>query len=161
MKNITYLAISLIFISTFNAKAMEKIEETAECDEDYEYTTETFSVNHDITATILTFYVKGGDKEVGYIDYQVDKHKKTAFIRMFVCPQSDEMTKTLFFLMAEKRMSKKDQVKTVLFYANNREEEFYKKFNASRHTFDGDCCMKMTCNPGRKHHENYHIESPK
>lgn len=157
MKNITYLAISLISISTFNAKTMERSKAN---EEDYEYTTETFSVDHDSTATILTFYVKGDDKEVGYIDYQVNKHKKTAFIRMFVCPQSDEITKTLFFLMAEKRMSKKDQVKTVLFYANSREEEFYKKFNAFRHTSDDDYRMKMTCKSGRKHREDYYIESP-
>lgn len=158
MKNITYLAISLIFISTFNAKAMERIEEH---EEDYEYTTETFSVNHDITVTILTFYVKGDDKEVGYIDYQVNKHKKIAFIRMFVCPQADEMTKTLFFLALEKHMSKKDQVKTVLFYANSKEEEFYKKFNAARHPFDSDYRMKMTCEPKRKYDKAYYIESPK
>jgi len=158
MKNSTYLAISLSFVGYFHTTiAMEKIDDEYK---EYEYVAETFPIDSGITATMLTFYVKGEDAEVGYIDYQIEKSKRAAFIRMFVCTEADEETKNVFFLAAEKRMLKKDHVKTVSFYANCKEEEFYKKFKASRTIFDGGRCMKVMCSNRLEHRKSYYIESP-
>ena len=153
MTPIIHLLFALVVTISLRVIAMDTIMKKEDC---YMHDIESFRIDINKTANILTFYLED-DKEVAYLDYELDKATQIAFIRMFICDEADEAAKKFFFLIAEKGISEEKNIKNIWWFINKNEIDFYQPFGATvDKSQDGHLCMQLACGKAYSNISDYY-----